>query len=250
MIDCTQLESLLAQVFWVAELRDGARIKTHCIYPSNKFVQVALRGGPDTFYVSDDGGAIADVEAAGGMLEDPDGLLRHLVSQQGLSIQHGNIVSPRCKAEDVPVAIAFVANASRLAAEWLFAHTRIHKGPNFKELVGKYLRQLYSEQLRPESIVGKSSRTHKFDNVIVWGESRRLSIDPVLHDAASLYSRLAANLDVKGINLPNLDQWIVYDDKEQWTASELTLLRLGAPVIKFSAMVDQLSEYTATACVA
>jgi hypothetical protein len=61
-----------------------------------------------------------------------------------------------------------------------------------------------------------------------------LIIDAVAHDASSINARVVANLDIKSVGDPLIDQRIVYDDQEEWTPADLNLLQVGAPAIPFS----------------
>ena len=59
-------------------------------------------------------------------------------------------------------------------------------------------------------------------------------MDAVSNDASSINARLVANLDVKATNDPMIDQRIVYDDAQRWTAADLNLLQVGATIVPFS----------------
>lgn len=88
----TQLS--LSDAFDLSETPDGVSVTTHCMYPSNAFVRVVVRGGIDSFHVSDEGGAVREIEAAGAEIENPDRLLRHWIRGRGLQLQNGVISSP------------------------------------------------------------------------------------------------------------------------------------------------------------
>lgn len=235
------LENLLS----VTEELDGVRVVTHCMYPSNGFVQVVVRGGTDTFFVSDEGGAFREIEAAGVDVEKPDKVIRHLVVPQGLSLVNGMIRSPQVSADSLAISISLVANASKEAADWLFAHSRIKRHRNFKEVVGEFLKERFSKSVRSDIIIGASNKPHKFDNLISLGGGRRLLVDPVIHDSASINARLVANFDVRSAHYKDLEQRIVYDDEEEWRPEELNLLQVGATVVPFSRAPDVFARLAA-----
>jgi hypothetical protein len=79
-----------------------------------------------------------------------------------------------------------------------------------------------------------SNKAHKFQNVVTLSGGRRLIVDPRSNDASSINARVVANLDVKATNNPTLEQRLIYDDEEAWTAADLNLLQGGAPSIPFS----------------
>jgi hypothetical protein len=133
-----------------------------------------------------------------------------------------------------PVAVLHVANASQAIAHWFFEHLKIEKPRNFKLLLSEFLRKSFDDKVRPEVIVGHSNKPQKFTNVLKLPSGRRLIIDPVLNDASAINARVVANLDVKANNDPSIEQRIVYDDDQAWSAADLNLLRVGATAVPFS----------------
>lgn len=214
---------------------DCVYVNTQCIYPSNGFVQVVVHGIGNTFSVSDNGGAINELESAGMNFTKPDTVLSKLVKAQGLSFQRGIIKSPLVSREALPVAIALVANVSKDVADWLFDNSKIKRNRDFKGMVRKFLEITFDKQAhKDEIVVGVSNKPHKFENVIIISNGRRLIIDPVIADASSVNARVVANLDVKMANIQGLEQRIIYDDEDDWNPADLNLLQVGAPVIAFS----------------
>ena len=124
---------------------------------------------------------------------------------------------------------------SKEIAEWLFGHSKIKRDHNFKQMLSEFLVKTFEDRVRHhEIIVGESNTPHKFENVILLPSGKRLIVDPVLHDTSSINSRLVANLDVKNAKRGDIQQRIVYDDEDEWTAANLSLLSLGATTVPFS----------------
>lgn len=230
----------LAEAFDVRAENDGVRVTTHCVYPSNGFVQVVVRGGKDTFFVSDEGGALQEIAAAGAEIQKPDKQVQHLVAPMGLMISGGVIRSPQCPAESISVAVALVANASKEVADWFFDHARIERQRNFRELVKKFLSAKFENVRHHEIIVGKSNKPHKFENLVLLPNGVRMIFDPVIYDPASINARVVANMDVRQAEYENLSQHIVYDDSDNWKVEDLNLLQVGAEVIPFSKATSAL----------
>ena len=228
------ITAALSDFFSLREELDGTRVTTQCLYPSNSFVQVLVRGGENTFYVSDEGGAFREIESAGAEILNADKLLSQLVHSAGLSLRNGTIHSPKCEISELAFNIALVANVSKTASEWLFANTKVRSNVNFRSVVSSYLRSTYVGAVQQDTVVGDSNKPHKFDNIIIFPNGRRLIVDPVIHDHSSINARVVANLDVKTTRIPGMDQRIIYDDREEWRAEDLNLLQVGAPVIAFS----------------
>lgn len=233
-------------VFTVKAARDGARVVTHNMYPSNSFVQIMVRGGEREFYVSDMGGALMDVELAGAEISRPDKVLRDHVVHYGLEVKDGVIRSPFIPASALAVYIAVVSKASQECAEFLYKHARIKRDRNLKKMVAQFLSVTFEDKVKhKECIVGASNKPHRFDNVVVLESGKRLIVDPVIHEPASINARVVANMDVAAAKHPNIEQRIVYDDNEEWKVEDLNLLQAGATVVPFSKSMDVIRRIAA-----
>lgn len=224
----------LADLFGVEAGDDFIRVTTQCMYPGGGLVQLAVRCGEDTFVVSDDGGAIRQIYAAGASLINPDKMINPMLKQMGLKIGKGIIRAPACSSGDVAYSIAIVANASKAVADWLFSHVKIRPHYNFKEVVSNFLAASFQDNVRPETIVGNSNKLHKFDHIIRGPNGKQIIVDTVLRDSNSINARFAANMDVKNAGLEDVEQRIVYDDNDDWPVADLNLLRTSAALVRFS----------------
>jgi hypothetical protein len=224
----------LSDLASVKRVSDGIRVTTHCMYPSNGLVRVVIRGGAETIVASDEGGAFGEAASAGIPIREHHKTLAYLIKDQGLLMRNGVIFTPRLRIDAAPVAVIHVANASQEIARWFFEHARIRRTRDFRVLLSEFLRGTFNDRVSPAVIVGHSHKPHKFSNVLDLQNGKRLIIDPVAHEASSINSRVVANLDVRANNDPTIEQRIVYDDDEKWTAADLNLLQVGAPVIPFS----------------
>ena len=237
------IERGLASLATVKRVDDGVRVTTHCMYPSNGLVQVTLRGGVETVVASDEGGAFGEAAAAGiPIAEHHTKSLAGLVRDQGLALKDGVIFTPLLPIEAAAVAVVHVANASQEVARWFFEHSKIRRARDFRVLLSEFLRKSFDNRVRRETIVGRSHKPHKFEHVLHLQHDRKLIIDPVAHDASSINARVVANLDVKSVGDPTIDQRIIYDDQEAWTAADLNLLQVGAPAIPFSRSQEVIQQ--------
>ena len=82
--------------------------------------------------------------------------------------------------------------------------------------------------------MGKSHKLHRFSNLVSFANGRRLIIDAASFDPSSINARVVANLDVRALNDPKIEQRIIFDDEERWTSADLSLLQVGATVVPFS----------------
>ena len=223
---------------------DGVQVTTHCMYPSNGLVQVTVRGSPRVVVVSDEGGAVGEAESAGlDLTNRNDGILAHLVAGHGLRVKGGIIFSGEVPIESASMVVLLVANASKEVAQWLYEHAKIKRPHDFRLLLASFLKATFEDRVvHDEKIIGASNKPHKFANVIILGEEKRLIIDPVAKDSNSINARVVANLDVRTAKNPNIIQRIVYDDTEKWLASDLNLIQIGAPVVPFSRSEDVIKR--------
>ena len=225
----------LAKIAAVTQIDGGWRVVTHCMYPSNGLVAVTVRGGIRTIVASDEGGAFGEALSAGIAVRDYSRAVSNLISDQGLLMREGVIFTPGVPIEASAPTVLLVANASQGVARWMFEHTKVKKARDFREVLSDFLQKRFEKRLSHNAvIVGKSNKPHRFANVISLDQERRLVIDPVIRDTSSINARVVANLDVRSANDQGVIQRIVYDDDESWSASDLNLLQVGAPVVAFS----------------
>jgi hypothetical protein len=224
---------------FVDETDDGVRITTNCMYPSNGLVSVVLRGGRETFVVSDEGAGVGEAASGGVQLDNPDKQLRHLVSPQGLAMKGGIIFSDPVTLDRLPVAILAVANASQEVAHWLYQHMKIKRAYDFKKLLSSFLQNTFEQKLHHQEVfIGASNTPRRFENVVFLENNRRLIVDPVINDPSSINARVMANLDIREAHYPNIEQRIIYDDAEEWSPADINVLNFGATVVGFSKARD------------
>ena len=231
-------ETLIRELAVLASVRadrSGVLITTHCMYPSNGLVRVMVRGGPGKFVVSDEGGAIDEAMSAGIAVTQSDHILDAFVKNQGLHFKEGVIRSPQVMAPRMALAALLVANASKEMAHWLFDHSKVRRTTDFRKRLAEFLNKTFDRRVSHDAtVIGASNKPHKFANVVSLRDGRKLIVDPVIRDASSINARVVANLDVKGANDRSVIQRIVYDDEDEWSATDLNLLQIGAPLIQFS----------------
>src|ERR1041384_7267726 len=110
------VQEALARIVRLEELVDGIYVHTQCMYPSGGFVRVLVRGGQNSFWVSDEGGGFKEIENTGTGAHVSERPIKHLVVPQGLTLHNGVIISPSVDLDALPVAITLVANASKEVA--------------------------------------------------------------------------------------------------------------------------------------
>jgi hypothetical protein len=125
---------------------------------------------------------------------------------------------------------------------------KIKRTRDFRIALADFLKKTFEDRVSHNAIiVGHSNKPHRFANVVSFSNGKRLIVDPVAHEASSINARVVANLDVKANNDPMLEQRIVYDDEEDWTAADLNLLQVGASAIPFSRSEEVIERLAAVA---
>lgn len=226
----------------LTEHEDGISITTQCIYPTGEFVRVRVYGEGGTFIVSDEGGALRQLSSAGAEITTPDRLFTNIVKKLGVKSVNGILRTHQIDWAHVPLAIAALANASKQVADDLFGRFRLDQERDLKILLRQLLEVSFPANVHKDRIVGVSNRAHEFDSIITF-ERKRVIVDPVLHDPSAINARVVANIDVQKANIPLLEQRIVYDDEAPWTAAELNLLQLGAPLVPYSRLPAVLPSF-------
>jgi hypothetical protein len=224
-------------------------VATHCLYPSNSSVTVSVGSGVGAYMVHDARGALEEVSAAGANFRPSDAahMVRYVVTGYGLSIDDtGLIKAERVLPDELLTTIVLVANASKDAANELLGRFRPRLRRNIKAELAKLLEIRFPKHVVRNAIfVGASNKPHRFDSVVRLAGEKQLILDAVTREASSINAALVAHLDVRNANLPNLEQRIVYDDAENWTAADLNLLKIGAPPVPFSRASEVLERLAA-----
>jgi hypothetical protein len=237
------IQSALSEIFEVHSVNESSVVTTQCLYPSGSFVQVTVRGGEHTFYVSDEGMAVQEIESAGAVPSSPDRMIQPIAASFGLLVSKGKIMSQQCSLSDLGLNIALVANASRSAAEWFFDTLKVRQDEKFKAIVSHFLRAKFHSAVQSGVLTGVSNKTHKFDNIIYLRDHRKLVVDSVVNDHNSISSRMVANWDLRSANHSGIEQRIVYDDRDKWKAEDLNILSAAATLVPYSKAWDVLSKF-------
>jgi hypothetical protein len=245
-IDIDVLHNLLCGQILIREDGESVRVGTQVLYPSNSAVTVVIRG-KTAFNVTDGGGALDEITGTGRWETPSDRRIEGLIANFGLKVSNGVIYAPSVKLESLPAAILLVANASKVVAEWAYAHVRFTVPRNFKKDLENILHRHFNESLKNNAeIVGESNKAHRFAHVIYLEHQKKLLVDPVINDASSINARVVANMDVRMRDDPTISQLIVYDDRVPWKSSDLKLLQVGTPnVVPFSASESTIQRMAA-----
>jgi hypothetical protein len=239
---CDTIRNAIAQFGVCAETPDGARIVTHCLYPSFEPVYVYVGKAADTFYVHDGRGAYdsgwehgrdeADVASA---IRD-EALRYHL----RVSDDHRLTMEP-VTSEWLPSAILAVANASAAAANAVVSRPI---SETEEELVAKIEKVLattvdLSRLERRFKLRGHSGGVRRFDFAIMDKGEPAILINGVSSHAASYSAKYVTFADV---DLP-FDRKIAIREGELRPDVESLVSQVATIVPLAAVQASKIGEY-------
>ena len=213
-------------------------VPTQFLYPSMNVVKTFIEYGNNEVRVSDGGGALREISEIGSFQFDVLKILTSKAKPWDLTVTNdGWIKSSAVPVEKVADMVAWVATASHNLATMLLDKIMTRpKAGDFRQELETFLGKHYATRLRRNrTFVGASNKKHKFDYFLtVNGEDKGILIDAVLNDGSSINSAVVSHMDVASTELEGIEQRIVYDDRDEWKSSDLSLLRVGATPLAFT----------------
>lgn len=240
------LEDALRQ--WPQPFESGeyAVMPTLLLYPSGALVRVYAAFGRSTVQLSDGGGAYDEIIRKGDFGFDPLRVLRSVSGRFSLHIDdRGWIITDQVSNEEAATFIALVANASHEAAQNLVRRFKPYENGDYRTELDTLLQRRYRDQLKKEIVIQGRDKPHRFDYAIRGVNERTILLDAVVPDTNSINSALVSHLDVKRSENAEFLQRIIYDDRDDWSSSDISLLNVGAKTIRFSTLPDFLDRNAA-----
>lgn len=236
---------------WPQPRVEGERVivTSRSLYPSMSAVLVYVDGGENAAVVSDGGGALDEVERA--VQFDPGHVksIAKMVRNWGLEVNsNGWIHTKQIAYKNISSAIAIVTSASVDTARALLKRARPKRQRDYRvELDGLLNSKFRGYVHRNVKLVGESNRQHVFDYMLTLPGGKKLIMDAVTHDANSVNSAIVSHLDIRNRQAgepeqENYVQRIIYNDKEEWDSSDLSLLATGATPVAFTKIASTLDR--------
>lgn len=195
---CDEIRAALAEFSTCEITPAGARIPTHCLYPSHEPVHVyVVKHGSTGFIVHDGGEAarIADLHGRDEVIQDK--ALRFAARRYDLQLIEGHLRVDINSVDWLSAAILTVANAAAQAAykaveiEAKFTEARM-AGIVYDQLVNVVGRGRVSKEV---TLPGRSGRSYRFDFAVAVSADRVLPIDLVGAHHNSVASKFVAFSD-------------------------------------------------------
>ena len=230
-----QLREELNRIAAWTPTEDGARVTTHCMYPSNGLVDVVVRVGRHSAVVSDDGGAMSEAMSAGINISPNDlaaSAPSFVTRSRDQERHYFRSASAACRGAGYYSACR---KRGQDVAAWRYDHAKVKRHRDFRKALGDLLSRTFEERLTRNAVVAGKRKQHTFANVIILPSEDLLIVDPVSREPSSINARVVSNLDVAQAENPKIRQRLVYDDEDEWTPQDLGLLGIvGVPIVPFS----------------
>lgn len=193
---CDDVRAALGSAEFCEETDRGARILTHCLYPSFEPVSVFVARFGDGYAVSDAGGAVAAAWAHG--RDDIKKILRREALRFGVEATGDAIQAEASSIEWLRTAILAVANASSSAASHAVERAVLANEKVLAERIYETLAKVVPVQkiAREFEYRGASGKNWRADYAIVTDFSR-LIINAVTPHHASISAKYVAFADIE-----------------------------------------------------
>jgi len=230
---CDAVHRALIEFGRCDETLDGARVRTHCLYPSFESVFVYVAKVGDTYFVHDGGGAYQTAWAHG---RDSAAILRSLSSEAEkfrLRCSGESILAPDVEVEWLASAILSVANASAIAANRVVSRLIQASEEALVERIDAALARTIgrSHIARNFSLRGKSGGERHFDFAIRRGDEYNFLINSVSPHHSSISSKYVAFADAE---LERERKLAVFD--RQLETDDTALLQQVASIVSLPAL--------------
>jgi hypothetical protein len=230
---CDEVSSALSGFSVCEDTPDGARIATHCLYPSFEPVYIYVSKLGDGYRVHDGRGAFEAACLHGRDRAIATSALSHESAHYHLEISDCSLVANVPSFEWLEAAILSVANASALAANRAVARAVAAAEKELRERIGDSLAHTVGAANLQKNYVarGKSGKEYAFDFAVRLGPEFGLLINGVAPHPTSVATNYVAFADAGG---DQSHKFVVYD--RQLDTGDVALLEQVASIVPLSSL--------------
>lgn len=214
-MSCENIKKALADFPQCVNEADGARVTTHCLYPSFDNVCVYVVGYGDGFIVHDGGGALRSCWDHTDISEAEGKILRNQASIYGLKINNGHLQIEAPSIDWLMSAILAVSNASAAAAhEFLSNETATSaRENNLKGQIYSILAEIFpKETIASEyTMTGTSGKAHRFDFAVHAPKDGWIVMDAISPHHVSVAAKYMAFSDIRALDGQVRGRFAIYD---------------------------------------
>ena len=245
VITPSDVESAVRSLIAVTETSLGIEIVTPVVYPDGQAITVVVSNDGDEYVVHDAGFGSMYLTNLGVRLS---GNLRRRVAELVLKYECEYVdgrVTRRCRFDQIAVAVALTANASRSVADQSL-EIRHRSEAEFVESVNNTLLTIVGKRLRTnEPVKGKSGRQYQVRNVILDAKEHDVIafVETIAH-RSTVERRFTEFHDLRGA-FPQTWAFSVYDDTDDLQDTHISLLREACEPLTFSSSQERFRELAA-----
>jgi hypothetical protein len=239
-LDPKLLEAAATALITSRETNLGVEVSLPVIYPNGQAVSVTITLQRDRYIIHDSGAGAMYLTSLGLKL---DKRLRERLSEYaksyGCEFLSGRVTTT-CTVDQLAVAMALVANASRAVGdEGRIRDTLLEA--SFDGMVSDMLRDIVGRRLREkESIVANSGKAYQVGHVILDATlSRPAAFIESVPKPDTVPRRVTEFFDLMD-EYPDVAREAVYDDKLDWGPHNLVLLHRVANPVPFGQAQERI----------
>jgi hypothetical protein len=228
---CEEVQAALSPFRGCVVTADGARVTTHCLYPSFDPVVVFVARIGDTYRVHDGGGAERTAWTHGRDEHLIARMLARHADRHQIKIVDGALVAEAQSLEWLLSAILTVANASAGAANAIVERSRATVESALRDKVDHVLSKVFDANVvvREFPFTGRSGKEHHFDFAIRQPHHHLLLIDTVVPHHISVSAKYVAFADTRLDRGDGIERFAVYDRPLE--AGDASLLQQVADLV-------------------
>ncbi|MFH5926151.1 hypothetical protein [Roseomonas xinghualingensis] len=235
---CDKVAAALTEFAKCEQTHEGARIPTHCLYPSFEPVNVFVVGYGDGFKVHDGGGAVRSAWDHGRDSSSAYALLRQHASMHQLHAVGDSLVAEVEDQSWLTSAILAVANASASVAYAALDRAAAKTADNLKDKVEAILLKAAPRNSITKSfeVKGKSRKQYEFDFGVRHRDNGWILVDAISPHHASISSKYVAFSDTKEADIAIFGRMAVF--QYELDQSDAALMQQVADLVPLMALQD------------
>lgn len=231
------LEAACRELVRVERSSLGLEVQLPVIYPNGDLVTVVVAEENDRIVVHDAGFAAMTLATAGiAITRKMRDRIISLSKHYGCEFSNERMTK-LAKADELPIVVAVVANASRTIADQLL---QTHAQPLFtfrQEVIGRVKEYVGENRVREnEAVTGKSGTQYNIGAVVLDKALREpVAYVEAVKDLEGVNKRFREFYDISQLQFnPEPDRIIMYDDKANLRQGDLIILQDVSNVVRFS----------------
>ena len=233
LIKPQELEAAARALITACKTNLGTEVAMPVIYPNGQAVTVVVTVEGGEYVVHDAGfGAMYLTSAGVKLTKQLAQRLASLAAHYGCDFIENRMIR-RCSVDQLALAVAIVANASRTIGDQAL-EVRRRTERDFSEAVSHRLQEVIGTRVRShQEIKGESGRKYLVGNIILdRPEKLPVAFVESFANRASVPGHFLEFYDLRPV-YPQTMNFSVYDENEQFTQPDLRLLRKVSDVVTY-----------------